>query len=404
MITVAIITEYNPFHNGHEYQIRKIREEFGEDTRIIAIMSGNYTQRGDTAIMDKALRAECAVTCGVNLVLELPFPFSMASAEFFAKSGVKIADSIGVVDYLSFGSELGSLNVLVQIANNMNTREYKKLLKENLGAKAVQKKGYPEICEHTYRTLFGSIPGEVLSSPNNILALEYIKALIEFNSKIKPHTIKRIGAGFSCESIQNTKYQSATAIRAVMRSDSYSATEYIPNILKNTVLENFENNNFPCDSEKIAAAIISNLRINPHPEIEYHDAGGGLYNRLQSASFEANTLSKLTELADTKKYTAARIRRATWFSYFGVTSSEVKELPLYTQVLAMDNVGKSILKEVKKISSFPVITKPSNFGFLSEKAKQQKELSDKADSIFQLTKPKTVSGKLSLITTPYIKR
>ena len=102
MKTVAIIAEYNPFHTGHEYQINKIRQEFGQDTRIIAIMSGNYTQRGNIAIMDKSTRAECAVRCGVNLVLELPFPFSCSSAEFFAKSGVKIADSLGIIDILSF--------------------------------------------------------------------------------------------------------------------------------------------------------------------------------------------------------------------------------------------------------------------------------------------------------------
>lgn len=403
MKTVAIITEYNPFHRGHEYQLRKIREEFGEDTRIIAIMSGNYTQRGDTAIMDKSLRAECAVKCGVNLVLELPFPFSSASAEFFAKSGVKIADSIGVVDYLSFGSESGSINELVEIAENMSTHEYKDRLKKNLSLKSVRAHGYPEVCEYTYSQLYGNAPKPALSLPNNILALEYIKALFDIKSNITPHTIKRKGAGYSEQNIQKTEYQSASAIRSIMHGDVNSATEFIPNVLKSTILKNFKNKNFPCDIERLSAAVISHLRINPHPDIEYHDAGGGLYNRLQNASFEAATLSKLTELADTKKYTTARIRRAIWFSFFGVTSSEVCELPLYTQILAMDNVGKSILKEVKKNSCFPIVTKPSAYDALTDAGRRQKELSDKADSIFQLTKPKAVSGNLSLVTSPYIK-
>lgn len=403
MKTVAIITEYNPFHSGHEYQLRKIREEFGPDTRIIAIMSGNYTQRGDTAIMDKSLRAECAVRCGVNLVLELPFPFCASSAEFFAKSGVRIADAIGVVDTLSFGSESGSTPELMDIAKNMNTREYKELLKSNLISKNVRIHGYPKVCEYTYTELYGTTPKAALSSPNNILAIEYIKALLDIKSSIKPHTIKRIGAGYSDENIQNAEFQSASAIRNIMYTDIISAAKYIPNTLNSIVLENFQNKNFPCDSERVSAAVISHFRINPNPDIEFHDAGGGLYNRLQSASFEATTLSKLTELADTKKYTAARIRRAMWFSFFGVTSSEAMKLPLYTSVLAMDNVGKSILKEVKKISSFPVVTKPSAYEMLSDDAKRQKMLSDKADSIFQLTKPKAVSGNLSLVTTPYIK-
>ena len=116
MTTVAIICEYNPFHRGHEYQIKKIREQFGEDTAVVCIMSGNYTQRGEFAFMPKTERAKCAILGGADLVLELPFPFSSSSAEYFAKSGVKIADSLGCVDYLSFGSESGDLNALYEAA------------------------------------------------------------------------------------------------------------------------------------------------------------------------------------------------------------------------------------------------------------------------------------------------
>ena len=115
-MNIGIICEYNPFHNGHLYQIEKIREEFGADTNIIAIMSGNYVQRGGVAIADKGLRAKCAVLSGVNLVLELPFPFSMSSAEYFAKSAVHILDSIGCIDYISFGSESGSIEELNKTA------------------------------------------------------------------------------------------------------------------------------------------------------------------------------------------------------------------------------------------------------------------------------------------------
>ena len=115
MKVVAIISEYNPFHNGHKYQIDKIREELGEDTAIIAIMSGNYTQRGETAIVDKTIRAKAACLCGVNLVLELPFPFCSSSAEFFASAGVRIADRLSIVDYLAFGSESGDISLLLPL-------------------------------------------------------------------------------------------------------------------------------------------------------------------------------------------------------------------------------------------------------------------------------------------------
>ena len=403
MKTVAIIAEYNPFHTGHEYQINKIREELGSDTRIVAIMSGSFTQRGEVAVADKYLRAECAVRCGANLVLELPFPFSASSAEFFAKSGIKIANSLGVIDTLSFGSECGNINLLSEIAENMSSAEYQNKIAE-LTVSNINS-GYPQICEMAYSALYNTTLSKDFFSPNNILAIEYIKALKTADSTISPHTIKRYGAGYSEKNLTAEPHQSASAIRGALLDDVNSALKNIPDNAKFTILTAYNNGELPCDSDKLSAAVISFLRLNfSRPECDIHDATGGLYNRLQNASFEASTISKLTALADTKKYTTARIRRAIWYSFFGVTSSEVKELPLYTNVLAMDNVGKAILKEVKKTSDFPVVTKPSSYDFLPDTAKRQKEKSDRADSIFQLTKPTHISGSYSLKCTPYIKK
>jgi len=401
MKTVAIISEYNPFHTGHEYQIQKIREELGEDTRIIAIMSGNFTQRGELAIADKSVRAECAVRCGVNLVLELPFPFSSSSAEIFAKSGVKIADELGVVDYLSFGSENGDIDFLTSIAKNMTDSIYK----EKLVEKATDNSGlgYPEICESVYKELFNDEISRDLFSPNNILAIEYIKALKERNSQIIPHTVKRVGAGYSEEDIVDTQHQSATAIRGEMFKNINSALINIPKNAKETILTAYNCGQIPCDGERLSSAVISHLRLNcTAADCEIHDAKGGLYNRLLGASLKASTISSLTALADTKKYTTARIRRAIWNTFFGVTSSKVKALPSYTQILAMDGVGKSILKEIKKKAKIQVVTKPSSYEFLTEPARLQKEFSDKADSVFQLSKPQDTPGSFNLTTTPFI--
>lgn len=403
MKTIAIISEYNPFHTGHEYQINKIREELGDDTRIIAIMSGNFTQRGEIAIMDKSLRAECAVRCGVNLVLELPFPFSMSSAEFFAKSGVKIADSLGIVDFLSFGSEAGNIELLSKVANNMSSTKYKDILAKMLSADENRTYGYPKVCESAYKKLYNDDIDASFFTPNNILAIEYIKALAKAKSKILPHTIKRHGADYSEEEITKNEFQSAAAIRKMFLQEFRSALKYIPKNSINTILLAYEKEMFPCDSEKLSSAVISHFRLNsPSAEINIHDAAGGLYNRLLGASLEANSISTLTAFADTKKYTTARIRRAIWCSFFGVTSSFVKELPAYTQVLAMDSVGRSILKEVKKMTDFPIVTKPSAFDFLSDIARRQKVLSDKADSVFHLTKPHIPSGSTSLKTSPFV--
>lgn len=402
MRIVGIICEYNPFHTGHEHHINKIRNEFGEDTAIIAIMSGNYTQRGEIAVIDKSTRAEAAVKCGINLVLELPFPFSSSSAEFFAKSGVKIANELKIIDTLSFGSESGQIDALIKISENMLSEDYKNEIQRLINSNSERNVGYPQLCEKAYVNIFGTLNRFFFSS-NNILAIEYIKALKEQNSPITPHTVKREGADYTEEKITNKVYQSASAIRKTMFTDIYSALKYIPNNARNIISSAFKNKKAPCDAERLSSAILSYFRLNlPSAECDIHDAGGGLYNRLKNASFEATSISTLTELADTKKYTSARIRRAMWNSFFGVTSSEVQELPRYTQVLAMDSVGRKILKEIKKTSDFPVITKPSAFDFMPEAAKRQKELADKADSVFQITKPSPTSGSQAMITSPII--
>ena len=237
MKTVLIISEYNPFHKGHKYQLDDIRKQYGEDTAIIALMSGNYTQRGDVAIMDKYVRAECAVRGGANLVLLLPFPYSASSAEFFANAGVAIANSLGIVDILAFGSESGDVNFLYSVAENMLSSEFYNSLKKLMSDDEKKNLGYPKLCEIAYKQLFSYELGESFFSPNNILAIEYIKALIKTKSNIIPYTTKRIGANYNCEKIMNSQFQSATAIRNELFKNPHSALKFIPFFLTSAFIE-----------------------------------------------------------------------------------------------------------------------------------------------------------------------
>ena len=400
--TVAIIAEYNPFHNGHKYHIDKIREELGEDTAIIAIMSGNYTQRAEVAFADKLLRACAAVDCGVNLVLELPFPFSSSSAELFASAGVSIADKLGVVDYLSFGSEIGNCDSLYDIATKMLSPEFTAALSSLQNEKAFQSSGFASLTESVYRSCF-SYDGESFTTSNNILALEYIKALIRRKSTITPHTMKRIGATYNEEKITDSEFQSATAIRRYINDGDVSAFNFMPKPAKKRYLSALNYAEIPCNYEKLSSAFISFFRLNSASAKKIHDAEGGLYKRLVNLSFKTNSISSLTELAATKKYTLARIRRAILFSFFGVTSSDVKTEPCYTQVLAMDSIGAKVLKEIKKKGRISIITKPSATKSLDNLASQQKAISDAADSVFQLTKPRDTYGCYHMTFTPYIR-
>ena len=398
---VAIISEYNPFHNGHLYQIERVRQEFGADAIVIAIMSGNFTQRGEVAFADKLLRARAAVDCGVNLVLELPFPYSAASAEFFARAGVSIANQLGVVDVLSFGSELGDVETIRKIAENMTSERFAIALDEAL-KRGDESAGYPTIVESTYRAFFGADDARI-TTPNNVLAIEYVKALIKANSNIIPHTIKREGLDYNAINLSEYALPSASAIRTAIKAKDISALNFMPNNAK-VVFEQALANELPCETERLSSAIISHFRLNPTPAMAYHDAEGGLYNRLAKLSFKTDSITSLTELAMTKKYTTARIRRAMLFSFLGVTSSDVASEPRYTQVLAMDDLGAKVLHSIKKRCGINIITKPSSTKGLDEVALRQKRLSDAADSVFQLTKPCTADGSFHLKFTPYVKK
>lgn len=405
MTTVAIITEYNPFHMGHEYQIKRVREIFGEDTAIIAIMSGNFTQRGEPAIADKTLRSKAAVECGVNLVLELPFPYSISSAEFFASAGVHIADELGVVDYLVFGSELGESDELMSVAENMSSDAFLNKLSLLMQDEKYSNVGYPRLCEVAYKEIYGESCISNLFSPNNILAIEYIKSLKKINSKIIPYTIQRVGAGYNEDISEKECYQSASAIRGELYLDSNSALEYLPNKLKSIYSDAISSGKMPSDISRLDTAVISYFRLNsPVCAPDIQDAGGGLYNRLYALSKKANSISSLASMAETKKYTNARIKRAIWSSYFGVTSSDVRTLPGYTQVLAMDTLGMSLLQRMKKVSGIYVITKPSAYKSLPCEVVRQKELCNKADSVFGLLLKSPNSGDFASTFTPYVKK
>ena len=404
MKVAAIISEYNPFHSGHEYQIKRLRETLGEDTAVVAIMSGNYTQRGEVAVVDKTVRARAAVECGVNLVLGLPFPFSMSSAEFFAKSGVRIAEEIGVVDYLVFGSENGDVSTLSDIAAVTKSEEYTLTLESLSGDTEYRDYGYPELCQLALSRVYGKDIPRDFFTPNNILAIEYIRAISSLGSSITPITVRREGAGYLDIINPMAQFQSASAIREELAENNISALNYVPGNARKIYLEAIDEGKMPSDVTLLDYSIISSFRLNsPMADADIHDAKGGLYNRLCEMSAEANSISSLTAMTETKKYTKARIRRAIWNTFFGVTSSDVRALPSYTQVLAMDSIGRLVLKRIKKTSDFPVITKPSSYKEFGDEVIRQKELSNKADSIYGLTLKKPNSARFSLTFTPYVK-
>lgn len=402
MKTVAIVSEYNPFHLGHARQIETVRRTFGEDAAVIAVMSGNYVQRGELAVMDKFRRAEAAVRAGVSLVLELPFPFSAAGAEFFAKGAISIIDRLGVADVLSFGSESGDLPTLARVAERLSSAEFENALGDALENKCNKGIGFASLYERVYRHLYGEDGASCLSNPNDTLAIHYLRALACLSSSVAPHTVKRTGT--DKDSFGDAPcVAGATYIREKMKEqDIRQVFSHLP-AATHAVWENaVACGDAPVFTEGLSSALLSHLRLSPDGSV-FAECGGGLYAHLADAAREADSFSSLLSLAATKKYTVSRIRRATLFSYFGVTPDELREAPLYTQVLAMDDVGRRLLAHMRKTASLSVITKPAEIEKLPAPAAAQAKRAYRADSVYTLAMPKVKAADLFIRHAPFVK-
>ena len=371
-MSIGIICEYNPFHNGHLYHINKIRE--GSDEPIICVMSGNFTQRGELAVSDKYSRAEIAVRCGVDLVLELPFPYCVSSAEFFAEAGVKILSSCGA-DKLSFGSECADGEKLFNLAKIANTEEFKTAYSEAARSEG-NARAYFEILQS-----FSDDDTEI--SSNDILGIEYIKAIIKNGYDIKPCPIKREGAEYTERELKKGEHPSASAVRdAISEGGIDKIKDFVPTpcfeILSRLDLTNVQN---------VDRGILLALRLLDVQSLENVAVSDeGLVNRIIQCAKEANTFSEFEKRVQCKKYTDSAIRRAMWYMLTGVSFEDLKQTPAYTSLLAANERGREILSELrKKDTPIPIITKPADASALKNAlAQRQIELSLRADAIYSL--------------------
>lgn len=345
MKIAAIISEYNPFHNGHKYQIEMLRKEYDA---VIALMSGNFVQRGGIAVCDKWTRAKLALLNGVDLVIELPVGYALNTAEKFAEGGVKIIDKMGVVDCICFGSEHGATDDFYSAAKFLNNEPGEVSLKINQFMS--EGMSYPSAREKAYE---GVIDTGLLKSPNNILGLEYVKALLLINSKVKAKTVKRIGAGYN-ELDYSSKFTSATAIRELMKNNrDYSL--YMPQ----NAWDIIKNAEFFCEEKLVNILKYTVISRGKEYIKEINDVNEGLENRIYEAVKKGETLEEISEHIKSKRYTMSRIRRIL-FSVILDIKKEWTE-PEYIRVLGMNGTGKAILKEMKEKSELPVVIKTADF-------------------------------------------
>lgn len=376
MKTVGIVAEYNPFHKGHALHIAKTRETAGEDAAIVCVMSGNFIQRGEPAIFPKHTRAEAAIYGGADLVLELPLPYVLSSAEKFAFGAMAVLDSIGCVDYVSFGCESGDAAELKEAAELLLREDLGMVLREEL------KRGvsFAEARQKAAERLAGRSM-EVLAKPNNILAIEYIKALAMLGSDIEPMAIARRGAGHD-EAEAREGICSASAIRAMIRAGE-DASAYMPREAA-ALFEIDGSAGFgPITMEKLEQSALTRLRMMTEAEFAaLPDMSEGLHLRLMRAAKTCGSIDEIYETVKTKRYALSRIRRAVVCAWLGVTAEDSEGLPPYVRVLAANEKGCELLKLAKKNTS--VITKPAAARKLDERGRRFFELEAAATDLYVL--------------------
>ncbi|NLM03951.1 MAG: nucleotidyltransferase [Clostridiales bacterium] len=398
MKILGLITEYNPFHNGHLYHLNKSKE-ITKATHTIAVMSGNFLQRGEPALVHKWARAQMAVKSGVDLVIELPTAFACATAEIFAFGAISLLDKLNIVDYISFGSEYGQLDLLELIAEtllespNDFKNSLKKYLDEGLSFPKARSKALIEYLKNTNYIDGNSlyIISEIMDNPNNILAIEYIKSLKKLNSSIKPYTISRIKAEYHSKEI-NSNICSATAIREGLKKNLNLNAFYdvIPHFTYE-ILENlFENNIGPIFSKDFEQIIISLIRSMEAKELKmFFDVDGGLENRILNCSLQSNNLFELYNCIKSKRHPHTRIQRICMHILLKLYKKDILEFinwggPQYVRVLAFNDKGREILKLCKDKSKLPIINKLANYIPENDISKKMLTLDIKATNIYAL--------------------
>lgn len=369
---IAVIAEYNPFHNGHAYQIEHLRRTFGEDACITVILGGIFSQRGAPYIAPPYIRAEAAVAAGADLVLELPFPFSSAPASIFARAGVEIAEKMGA-DVLAFGSECGDLAILDAALDRLDSGELQAALADALQTDANAALGRTRLYPTLYSQLYGEKP---LTSPNDILALEYLRAIRRLGAKVKPYTLKRIGDYKSGEG----GFASASVLRSAYAERGMEAFRgEIPDAAYRIFADAREKGLLFPDIEKLASAVLLKLHTAPDAGIAF--SGGGLLGRLTASAAKASSLSELQKLAATKRYTDAEIARCILYTLFAVPRAALDAPVHYTRLLSMTDRGRSVLAAPHSIE---ILTKPSATDKLSEAARTQYTATFAAERAFAL--------------------
>ena len=390
-MAIGIVAEFNPFHNGHKYLISEAKRRTADGTAV-AVMSGAWVQRGEPAITDKHTRARVALENGIDLVLELPAVYSLNTAQRFARGAIATLAATGAVTALAFGSECGDTNTLICAADALLNEPpqvsdtIKKLTKSGMSFAAAREKAFG-----------GLIPDGLLSAPNDILGIEYIRAMKELGERFEILAISRLGAAH--DGAASDGIASASELRRMMTNGG-DVSQYLPR------------SDFPVyDAAALDAAVISKLRTCGTEYLKtVNDVSEGLENRFISATVGCSTVNELCMLVKSKRYALSRIRRIAYSALLGLTKELAQRTPSYIRVLGMNSRGAALLKQIKasrkkqetekkSTAVLPVIIKPADHS-----GDEIFSFNSRAEDVFSLCAPDAAlrRGGRDLTTSPVI--
>lgn len=382
MQIIGIVAEYNPFHSGHAYHLARTRQILGGDAAVLAVMSGNWVQQAGCAIADKWLRARMALMGGADLVLELPTVWAASSAESFARGAVSLLDACGVVDALSFGSECGELPPLKEAAACLDSEAYRagltRLLKGGLPFAAARQAAVQDIL---------GCQAQLLSTPNNNLGVEYLRALSALDSPITPITVPRRGAAHNSLSdpARPPRFLSATQLRQQVLEGRWDEAEpYL--VLGGRAMLQASPTGLP-RLDRVERAMLARIRIMTAGDwalLPDSGAAEGLPQRLERAGRRCKSMEEFFTLAKTRRYTHARLRRLALWAWLGLTSADIPARPPYLRVLGFNARGREVLRSMKKQADLPVLTKPAHARGLDGTGRRLFELEARCTDLYGL--------------------
>ena len=381
----GVIAEFNPFHNGHDHLINTIKSD--NDSVVVAVMSGNFVQRGEPAIISKFARAKAAILSGVDLVLELPLPYSISTAMYFANGGIDILKSLGVVDTLCFGSESGNIAPLTAVASRLNNPEFKSFLKEELSSGIT----FAAARQKAFEKFSPNVESSILENPNDTLAIEYILAAERLGLKVDYKVVKRFGAAHDSH-IKTDNICSASELRKTPSLLDLKEP-YMPKASYDIFAEEISNKHYS-SMYLLDRAMVAHLRtITPEKLRLAPDISEGLENRIITAANSFSTMDEILTAVKSKRYTHARLRRIILASYLGVTAELQKQSVPYIRVLGMNENGAKILSLASKHTKTPLIASIKEAERINSKAAEFARLEVKAGDIFSLSLQRPVGGK-----------